>query len=54
MTYQIVLSRQARRALSDDLPEAAAVACWEFISGHLAENPRRVGKPLRGHLEGRY
>lgn len=26
----------------------------EFIRGPLAENPQRVGKPLRGQLEGRY
>lgn len=54
MTYQVVLSSQARRALSDDLPEVAAAACWEFLIGPLAENPHRVGKPLRGDLEGRY
>ena len=54
MTYRIVLSASARRALTDDLPEAAAVACFEFIRGPLAENPHRVGKPLRGRLEGRH
>ena len=26
------------------------MACVEFIRGTLAENPRRVGKPLRGEL----
>lgn len=30
------------------------MACWEFIRGPLAENPRRVGKPLLGRLEGRF
>lgn len=54
MTYQVVLSSQARRALSVDLPEAVAAACWEFLSGPLAENPHRVGKPLRGELDGRH
>lgn len=54
MTYRVELTRSARRALAKDLPEAAAVACWEFIRGPLAENPRRVGKPLGGQLEGRY
>ena len=54
MTYRILLSASARRALTDDLPEAAAVACFEFIRGPLAKNPHRVGKPLRGRLEGRH
>ena len=54
MTYRIELTAAAKRALTDLLPEAVAVACWEFIRGPLAENPQRVGKPLRGQLEGRY
>lgn len=54
MTYQVVLSRRARRALSTDLPEVVAAACWEFLNGPLAENPQRVGTPLRGQLDGRY
>jgi len=29
-----------------------ATACVEFIFGPLAENPQRVGKPLRGELSG--
>jgi mRNA interferase RelE/StbE len=40
----------AHRALA----EALAVASWEFIWGPLAENPCRVGRPLRDQLEGRY
>lgn len=54
MTYRIVLTKAAKKALTDVLPEAVAVACWEFIRGPLAENPYRVGRPLRGQLEGRY
>lgn len=54
MTYRIELTKTARRALEKDLPETAAVACWEFIRGPLAENPRRVGRVLRDQLEGRY
>lgn len=54
MSYRIVLSASARRALTDDLPEAVAVACFEFIRGPLAENPHRVGKALRGRLTGRH
>lgn len=52
MTYQVVYSRTARRALSESLPEAVAAACIEFIGGDLASHPHRVGKPLRAPLEG--
>lgn len=34
------------------LPEKVATACIEFIYGGLAENPPRVGRPLRFDLEG--
>ena len=34
------------------LPEKAAAAVVEFVYGALAENPRRVGEPLRFELEG--
>ncbi|QSB13868.1 type II toxin-antitoxin system RelE/ParE family toxin [Natronosporangium hydrolyticum] len=54
MTYRIELTRAARRALVKDLPEVAAVACWEFIRGPLSEHPHRVGKALRDQLAGHY
>lgn len=54
MTYRVELTGAAKRALTDHLPEAVAAACWQFIRGPLAEDPYRVGKPLRGHLEGRF
>lgn len=54
MSYRIELTKTAKRALLELLPEAVAVACWEFIRGPLAENPHRVGKPLRDRLEGRF
>lgn len=54
MTYSIQFSPRARRALDLDLPEPVAAACAEFIFGPLAENPHRVGKPLRDELAGRY
>jgi mRNA interferase RelE/StbE len=54
LTYRIELTKAAKKALTDLLPEAVAVACWEFMRGPLAENPYRVGKPLRDQLEGRY
>lgn len=52
MTYRIVYSTKARRALSEVLPEAVASACAEFIGGALAENPHRVGKALKAPLDG--
>ena len=54
MRYRIELTKAAKRALTELLPETVAVACWEFIRGPLAEDPHRVGKPLRGQLEGRF
>lgn len=50
--YLITLAPGARRALTDDLPEAVAFAAWEFISGPLARRPRVVGAPLRAPFEG--
>jgi mRNA interferase RelE/StbE len=44
--YELILSRRAKRDLTERLPEKAAAAAWEFITGPLLENPRRVGKPL--------
>lgn len=41
----------AKRAVSR-LPDKVAAAAVEFIYGPLAENHRRVGKPLRHELEG--
>lgn len=54
MTYAVLLSPRARRALEVDLPEAVAAACAEFVFGALADNPHRVGKPLRNELAGSY
>lgn len=50
MTFEIRWSRGARRAIADDLPEPVAAACLAFVVGPLAENPFRVGKPLRPPL----
>ena len=48
--YELVLTPPARRALTDRLPEAVATAVIDFLTTALVENPRRVGKPLRGDL----
>jgi mRNA-degrading endonuclease RelE of RelBE toxin-antitoxin system len=54
LTYRIAYTRTARRALAERLPGTVAAACVEFIGSALAENPQRVGKPLRAPLEGLY
>lgn len=54
MTYQVVVSPTAARQLQDRLPEAVAWACYEFIRGPLAEEPHRVGAPLRTPFEGQW
>lgn len=48
--YEVVFTRSARRALTNELPESVAAAAYEFIVGPLRENPGRVGKPLREPL----
>lgn len=50
MSYEVVFTRAARRALELEFPEKVAAAAFEFIVGALAENPHRVGKPLREPL----
>lgn len=50
--YKLVVTAPAARAIRESLPEAVAFAVIDFITGPLLENPRRVGAPLRGELEG--
>jgi mRNA interferase RelE/StbE len=52
--YHVVISPTAARQLQERLPEAAARACYEFIHGQLAEEPRRLGAPLRAPFEGHW
>ncbi|HXP18702.1 MAG TPA: type II toxin-antitoxin system RelE/ParE family toxin [Streptosporangiaceae bacterium] len=40
--------------MTDVLPEAAAAAAYEFITGPLLDNPHRVGKRLLPPLEDRH
>jgi mRNA interferase RelE/StbE len=49
--YAIQITARADRDLQR-LPEKIATACVDFIFGALAENPHRVGKPLRDELDG--
>jgi mRNA interferase RelE/StbE len=46
------MTRPARRAISELLPEDVAAAAVDFITGPLLDAPHRVGKPLRGKLAG--
>ncbi len=54
MNYRVVAARTAARRLAETLPEAVAAACAGFLYGPLAENPRRVGAPLRKPFEGHW
>lgn len=46
-----MLARSAARRLAEQLPEPVAAACVEFIFGPLANDPHRVGAPLRMPFE---
>ena len=50
--YELGMTRPARRAISELLPEDVAAAAVEFITGPLLAAPHRIGKPLRGTLAG--
>lgn len=52
--YELGMTRPARRAISERLPEDVASAAVEFITGPLLDVPYRIGKPLRGSLTGFY
>jgi mRNA-degrading endonuclease RelE of RelBE toxin-antitoxin system len=52
VTYRVRVARTAASQLTEQLPEAVAAACVEFLYGPLAENPYRVGAPLRKPFEG--
>ena len=50
--YELGMTRPARRAIFELLPEDVAAAAVEFITGPLLDAPHRVGKPLRDTLSG--
>jgi mRNA-degrading endonuclease RelE of RelBE toxin-antitoxin system len=54
VSHRVIVARSAARRLAEDLPEAVAAACIEFVLGPLAEDPRRVGAPLRKPFEGQW
>ena len=49
--YEVEIASPAQRALSR-LPSRVVHAIIEFIGSPLAQNPRRLSKPLRDQLEG--
>ena len=50
--YELGMTRPARRAIAELLPEDVAAAAVDFITGPLLQAPYRVGKPLRNELAG--
>ena len=50
--YELVVAPPARRALSEQLPEAVANAAIALITTALVDALRRVGTPLRSDLAG--
>jgi mRNA interferase RelE/StbE len=52
MTYTVVLSAAAKRAIELDLPDRGGAAVVDFLYGPLAADLHRVGKPLRFELDG--
>jgi mRNA interferase RelE/StbE len=46
VSRKLVLTRTARRPLSEELPEPIASAAWELIQGGLGDKPQIGGKPL--------
>lgn len=52
MSYELVLTPLAVRAIQTGLPERVAAAVIEFLTGPLVENPHRVGKELCRELVG--
>ena len=53
MSWTVGLSSSAIRDL-DRIPPRVVPAILEFLYGPLAEQPRRVGKPLRNDLAGEW
>jgi mRNA interferase RelE/StbE len=52
--YTLRATPTVRRALAETMPEAVAVAAFEFITGPLLGEPHRVGKRLLLPLDDRY
>lgn len=48
--YRLRIAGPAARALAEVLREKVAAAAYEFTTGPLLDEPRRVGKPLHPPL----
>lgn len=53
-SYTVLLSRQARRNLSESLPLDVAIAATETLQHAIAVNRARVGKALDEPFDGYY
>jgi mRNA interferase RelE/StbE len=53
-SYELRTTSTVRRALSETLPEAAAVAAYEFITGPLLADWHRIGKRLLPPMDDRF
>lgn len=51
-SYAVILSRQARRNLHENLPLDVAAAAMAAIDGVIATSPHRAGKPLEEPFDG--
>lgn len=49
--YEIVVTAPAARAVQESLPQSGTFAVFDFITGPLLDNPRRLGAPLRDELD---
>jgi mRNA-degrading endonuclease RelE of RelBE toxin-antitoxin system len=54
VTYRLGITSTAARQLTEKLPEPVAAACFEFVTGPLLDNPRRVGTPLHAPFHGQW
>ncbi|MGL5858968.1 MAG: type II toxin-antitoxin system RelE family toxin [Angustibacter sp.] len=52
--HSLIVTTTARRQVAEHLPEYAATAALEFITGSLIEAPHRVGKRLGPALADRH
>jgi mRNA-degrading endonuclease RelE of RelBE toxin-antitoxin system len=51
VSYEVIFAATARRDLRR-IPPRIVPAIFEFVFGELARTPRKVGKPLKGELDG--
>jgi mRNA interferase RelE/StbE len=52
--YTLRTTPTVRRAPGETLPEAVAIAAYEFMTGPLLQEPYRVGKRLLPPLDDRF